>query len=382
MRKDVSKLIKKTENWLHRKNGDYILELPAKASSDTVSTIKMFGNYTLGPSAEVYGVGNYDEETGKYKIALRCHGKNVLSGIDYANAHMNAGVTNSTTLSDTYYTAIYNAEKDGTVFLDKSKIRFKENTVYSLCAYFWYSNTSFTDRNFGICFDYSDGTSSQMRIPTKDYRFYYCIPSEEGKTIVSISSDADSYMFVRISIVEFGIFEGKHTDFNSVFEKYDGENTEILIEKPLLRIGNSMDEFDLSAGIIKRKINSVYFNAETGIEESDIEGIFKIFLSKPMRKKSSFISLYEKLSLSELTDAECGIAEGDDGTYVYLKDTNLFTDKDTLREYLTSTPMAFTYVLQNAEYEQTSVSIPYREGMTTIEVLTDVAPRKFYAEYA
>ncbi len=160
-----------------------------------------------------------------------------------------------------------------------------------------------------------------------------------------------------------------------------GQIANLYIEKPLLRIGSTMDEADIALGILRRKIHHTELNQNSQIVFSGIDGIYQIYLPKRMAEDKPCLCSYEKMSLSDLEYYDSGVVPGEGGNFIYIKDTERFGDYGSLISQLEEEPIHFSYVLHNYETETVTVNIPYRLGATVIETETDVKPRKFYAEY-
>ncbi len=155
----------------------------------------------------------------------------------------------------------------------------------------------------------------------------------------------------------------------------------IYIKNSLLRLGSIMDELDAINKTITRKTHTAKLGSGASVEESEFEDIYKIYLPKPIANKKIFIGTYERKSLSELKNSSSGFAAGEDGSFIYVKNTSLYTSLASLTSSIESSPLVIIYILKNYEYETVRLNLPSTGIYGKIEITSSVAPRNFYVEY-
>ena len=379
MRKRGYGLIRKTVRWLHRRKGVVDIKIPSDLEKERITRFILQGNSTVRNSDGAFiGVGDYDEESGKYKIGLHIHGKNYLGGNEFAQIHLSKGMSTTTkpTLSETQYTFTPDLGTGGIPIIDKSIIRFKENTAYTLAFTVKYS-TATKPRDLKMTFKYTDGTSYT---PTKDKytkQFTECVSTDPTKTIDMIVSYIGDRQPTGFVLADFGIYEGTYATHAEAHESYIGQRMSILIDSPLYSIGTARDEIDLFSGELTRKICIEKISEKSDISETDTEGVYLISLNKKARIGSAQFSPYGDLT----EDSEAGIHISDDGMSIIFKPGAQISNLDALYSYLAANSFDIAYVLNEPTKETLNFSAPETIGKTTIDIFSEIAPKRCIIEY-
>ena len=377
MRKHGFTLTRKTEFWMHRRRGCSDISLTEEIDSGKITKFILQGRGVISEDdGSFIGVGDYDSESGCYKIPLHIHGKNYLSGSDFAAIHSSKNVcSNSATQSDQYMFIPAN-NSSGVTLIDESLIKFKENTAYTI-AFSVKFMTSTKPRDLKISINYTDGTSYTPTYDSYAKEFTECISTDPEKTVKEIVSYIGDKQVTIYLMSKFGIYQGVHTSHADVHESYIGERYEILLNSPLFAIDYSRDEVDLLRGRITRKIKTQTIGSEAEINKTDEEGIFAITLDKPARPGSRIIS--PKPTLTE--DSGEGICLSENGSEILFKPSTNLTEISEVKEYLSGAEFAIAYVLNEPETEYISPYLPATEGKAYVDILTKVSPKKFFIEY-
>lgn len=381
MRKFAARLIKRVENPLHRSRGTDAISFKDGCTEDDVLYMMMLGNSTVGVADGLRGVGDYDEEESAYKIKLRVHSRNLISGETFASAHSTASVTTTYNYSGDNYSFKPRTAVDGTEVLGKDYIRFKGGTRYTLCAKGFFEDGFTETQCIGLAFAYTDGTVEPITVTLTDASFTACVSSAEGKSLSSIAAYADTMLRTTVAMSSFGIFEGVYTSYEDAFSAYSGYEREITVAEPLRRVGYHKDLFDMKAGVVHRWIQYFKTTADTPPIETEYEGIFKFALPSPIFDTSVMQGVFRLVSLEDMKNGTHGICPTEDGNYIYYRSPSGTSDPAAVMEHLESSPVSISYLRAEAKLEDAEVTIDYLEGGTWVEVMTEVSPRSLAAEY-
>ena len=364
---------------MHRKKGTVDLAIPPDIQKDSIVRFVLQGNSAIDNNdGSFLGVGDYDNESKSYKIKLHIHGKNYLSGREFAEIHLSKKLesTINSSLSEKQYAFAANRDVGGVPIIDKSIIKFKEKTAYTLAFSVRYGSTT-SPRDFKLSFVYTDGS---IYTPIKDTyasRLTECVSTDPEKTVDHICSYRGDGQVIGYTLADFGIYEGIHTIHAEVHEPYVGERIEISLDAPLYAIGAASDELDLLSGKITRKICTEKIDATAEIESTDEDGIFSISLKNQARRNSSVISPHG--SLTDSTDT--GIGLSDDGNSVLFKAPEGIDSVETLSEYLNANAFSIAYILNEPTVTSADISALDTCGKTILDVMTEISPKRCFIEY-
>lgn len=367
MRKNNFKLIRKTLEWKHRKRGGASLSMPEGIPTECYSYFKIFGNGTNG-------VGSYESNNGTYAIPIHIHGKNLMSGEDFVSIHSALNVSKITpTVSGGFYSFTPLQDCNGTVVIGPDHIKFKKKTAYTLALHLKYVSTS-TIRRPGLRFDYSDGSYYFQSISTSSREFRVCISSDPNKDLVAISSHAESSANVRFGVAGFGIYEGAHSNYDSVHEAYSGQRTVISLNEPLRKIDYASDLVDIIGADVTRKIQKYTLDGSAELSATDEEGVYFSPLPSPMRKGSRIVA--------ELSSDGIEISPFNDGSGILIKAPDGITSSDGLLDLLSLSGINVFYV--RSEYSHESITPvefgSYAHGVS-MDILSETEPSKIITEY-
>ena len=368
MRKLNFKLMKETIEWPHRRKGSCAITLPANTSNESYRLFKICG--AEGDSA-LGGVGDYNETLGTYSLPMRVHGRNIMGGEEFMEVHAALGISKITaSIVSGCYTTTPMPEYNGTVIIGPPLVNFKKNTPYTLALHLRYLSSA-TKRSIAMRFDYSDGTFDAPVINSTSREFRRCFTSDPNKQLVAISSHAENAANIRYGIDGFGLFEGAHEDYDTVFEAYRGFRHDLTLEAPLRKIDFSGDELDLLSGEVTRKIKAAILDGDCEIEATDDDAVFKINLPRPARRGTRM--------LTDFT-GEGEISVSDDGCAL-LKIEGV-TNEEDIRSYLSTSPISVSYVLKDYETEEVqTVEFESYDEELTMNLISKTAPSRIIAEY-
>lgn len=378
MRKNQLKLIKKTERWLHRKKGEDSFVIPPDIDTAKITRFVILGSCAGEENGTLLGVGNYDESSGSYVIGIHAHGKNLLSCLDFAAAHTEKQICTSIkpALTADKFAFIPDSDKVGTPIIDKSMVKFKEKTAYTLAFTAAYITTT-KPRDLKITFNYTDGTSYTPIYDSAIKNITDCQVTDPEKTLAYISSYVAARSMTIYIIQDFGLYEGAYTVHEEVHEPYVGARSKITLDAPLYSIGYASDELDLKSGTLLRKIERLHVDSSVSVSQTDTEGVFRIDLDAPMRHGGRIISPY-----GEITDGcDCGLSASDDGCSLFFMPPGNLMQTDEVESYLAQNPFDVFYVLRTPKQQTLEVLCPELNGTTAVDILTDTAPRKCFVEY-
>lgn len=378
MRKDGLKLIKKTERWLHRKRGTYSFRIPEDLATERITRFVLLGSSEVTAEGGLRGVGDYDPESGRYAIVIHVHGNNLLGGYEFGELHIAKQIctVSKPTLSATNFIFIPDVDKEGTPIVDRSVIRFKEKTPYTLAYTVKYMNTA-KPRDLKLTFKYTDGTSFTPTYDTTKKTFTDCKITDPEKTVECISTYAGDNKTTVFVIADFGIYEGAHPVHAEVQEPYIGEKIKIELDAPLYSIGYASDELDLKNGTLLRKIERLRVDSSADVRETETEGVFEIKLPYPMRRGGATVSPY-----GEITDStDGGISASEDGTAIFFKPEGEPLDLNGVGTYLSDNPFDLFYILDTPKLQTLAIDCPDMIGKNAVDILTDVPARKCFVEY-
>lgn len=375
MSKSRLKLSRKTEMWLHRSKSEDSVTLPAIDAR--LLRIRLLGNSHLLDTGELLGTGDYDEESGKYTILFRAHGKNLYGANDYIQTWIDSGAYKKHELKSTNLKLTFSTDYNGTTIFDKRHIKFKENTQYTISGRFQ------NPKQLYMRFVYSDGTYSDTTLQNiKSLGFYSdgVAISLKDKTLVAIISHTDTEgIYYTTVIKQIGIYEGAQQSHADCYEEYNGESFRYYLDAPLMRIGYASDELDLMSGEVTRKIRTETVGSKASIEGEYAEGIYVIAPEVPLRADSPLYSSLPVLTEADIMTAEAGVALCEGGKIcVKIPDIN---SEEELLSYLKDNPFTITYIMSEPIKEMAEGGLPSRDMLSVIDAFCEILPRKFYAEY-
>ncbi len=379
MRKSGFRLIRKTLRRMHRKKGVYDLIIPPDIQKDSIVRFVIQGKGEFNEDDGSFrGVGDYDSESKSYKIRLHIHGKNYLSGREFAEIHLskNIGSDTAPTLNDTLYAFTPNKDVGGVPIIDKSIIRFKEKTAYTLAFTVSYASAS-KPRDLKLTFVYTDGTTYT---PTKDNynsTFTECVSTDPEKTLDRICSYKGDGQLTAYTLANFGIYEGVYETHAEAHEAYVGERLEISLDAPLYAIESAADELDLLSGNVTRKIRTERIDGTAEIKNTDMDGIFSIALKNKARCNSTVISHYGIL----VDGTDVGIKGSEDGSAILFKTPSRIKSIEDLSEYLSANPFDIAYISAEPTVIASGIKLPDTYGKTILNILTEFKPKKCFIEY-
>ena len=335
---------------------------PLTAWSITGNTVQN-GTPTPENPVEVQGVGDYDSETGLYRIPVVTRGKNLID------------VANLTGKTSTLFTDNINPKL--------AQVKFDEATQYTISMKFEI-DTSIGWRK--ITFTYTDGTTSVSPWIFKSDVFKYT--STSGKTIAKVEFTNFNYygdVYVEYIQLESGT---EATEYSPYIEPI---TTPIYLDKPLYKIGDYADSINYAEQKVERRIKELVLTGEE-------------MWSKSSAYKGSFYAQIVTGILSETYTAFCShlafstLSRYAKGKFCFngskVKNCNLWlnqfdssTTVDDFKAYLSEqyaagTPVKVYYVLATPETETfTAPQIPTLNGTTVIDVDTAVKPENMTIKY-
>lgn len=376
MRKNKLKTIKKTVERLHRKVGTKGFTFPAGLNTDTFRFFKIFGNSDINEDGALLGVGDYNEESGKYQVGIEFRSNNLLGGKKFAEIFTAKKVSNVNSVTATEYITAPKTTCNDTVIIDKSIIPFKEKTAYTIATSVRYFNNE-TSRNIRLKFNYSDGTDEFPIMDVKSMNVVCCLFSDADKSLVSISCYSTNNQPIAYSLEKFGIYEGTHIIFDDVHEEYTSEKSNILLNAPLFRIGYTSDEIDLVGKTVIRKINTLIIDVSTSVSLTESEGIFKVSLPLKKRKTGGYFSSLGILS----EESTSGVSILDDCETLMFKISDAVKTEEELMAYLEISPITIHYVMETPISEAIDVQFSAPEKKCIFDVCSAVNPYKTVLEY-
>lgn len=194
------------------------------------------GEPTPDAPIEVESVGEYDEETGKYKIPVVCGGKNIVSEYVYPD-------------QTTIYYSVITAKTEFTLKQGVTyTISFDTPNTNKIVFYANYTNTVEGFKSVRL-----DGTRKSLSItPTKDLT---------GKAIIGVSSTVsadDSTGLCSNCMIEVGTTA---TDYEPYLEPVI---TNIYLDEPLRKIGDYADYIDFENKKVIRNVSETVLNGTEG----------------------------------------------------------------------------------------------------------------------
>ena len=377
MRKRGFSLIRKTERWMHRRRGTCEILIPSDIQSERVTKFILQGSGETSESgARLIGVGDYDSENGAYKINLHIHGRNYLSGEDFAAIHMSKEICTSAAVKNGQYMFIPDADSPEIPLIDKSIIKFKENTAYTIAFTVKYL-TSTKPRDLKLKINYTDGTSYIPSYDSYIKEFTECISTDPTKTIKEIASYIGDKQLTVFITEKFGIYQGIYSTHAEAHEAYNGEKYDISLTAPLYAIDYSRDEIDLIHGEVTRKIKKLLIDASSEIRQTDTDGVYAIALEDHARIGSRIVSPLTSPSES----SESGICLSENGEEVIFYAPEEISDLGEMEEYLRENPFEIFYVLKETVTEYIEPFSSSLEGKSVIDIKTEIAPEKCFIEY-
>ena len=380
MRKFAAKLIKKTDRRLHRSIGAGIISVPGGIGTEKIKNMRLFGNYSMNSDTSIAGVGDPDIDGG-YKITLKMHGRNMMSGEELALAHEAAGVCSAQSTSQDIYTFTPRTYDNGTVILDGRHIKFKNDICYTVCGIANIASSSYAKKSIGLAFKYSDGSTERIEATALGtaIKFIHC--SKAGKSITSIIAYADDTAQIKLTLSAFGIFEGQYSSYDEAFSAYDGETSVLTLSAPLGKVDFMKDYIDLEKGKVTRLTESIKIGGSAEILKTDVSGIFKIKLPSAIARDSTVKGVYRLISREAMLAGSYGFALCEDENYLYLRFIGSVTETDDAISKLNSSPIYISYVRAMKEVEDIAVTLSEKNTHTTLEVLTSITPSMLFAEY-
>ena len=379
MRKNAARLIRNNAKRLHRTTGSASIFIPPIAGAESITDMRLFGNISLNPVGEHRGIG--ESSGGGYVIKTRVHGRNALSGIEFANIHKSSGICTSSSISGELYSFTQNTAKNGTVVIKSSHIRFRENTAYTIASEISLASAPKGGKRLGLSFIYSDYSIEHITVTSLIPRFTFTAHSRSDKTLMGFVADAENSSTVGIVLSSFGIFEGAYSSYEEAFSPYIGTTNNIAINRPLYRIGGCSDFLDFSKKQAHFFTEKAALGTELIPEESEYAGVFKFTLKRAARVGSAIYSLHENLSENALISGGSGLAISKCGRYIYYRPSSNILDLNEILNKLTASPVYAVYEADDEMIIDTDVSYQlYSEG-TGIEILSQTSPHLFYAEY-
>ena len=332
------------------------------------------GTPTPENPVEVLGCGDYDSETGMYKIPVVTRGKNLLDyktmyGIKYKYLSKNGEVLDSRSWAITDYIPC-----SGNVFT----INPIGGKIPAICLYD-------SQKNYitGLSYDtggakYKKAITIRSKINASYIRFSYYIDSDEG---------ADDLSKIQIEI----------GDTATPYEPYhEPITTPIYLDKPLYKIGDYADTLCYAEQKAERYIKELILTGEENItSHSVINDIVGVRIPTPATVAAAspaicthainvtWANFYASRTYAKVAT---NVSGGNSIVYMSAPDSEhntLSGIKDYLAaQYAAGTPVKVYYVLATPETKTVEpVKIPTLNGTTVIDVDTAVKPTDMHVKY-
>ena len=239
------------------------LTLPDCVDADSLINYIINGNSiqngtpTPENPVEVESVGVYDEETGKYKIPVKCSGKNLFDKDAFCNYYNSFNhATRKAKANDNYlgedcfsYYMCYPSATFSEFMWSEGK--FKENTQYIFSGYGTYKYASWESRTVAfLAIRYTDGTTALIQkffYADRFTRFTYTTAANKTIEYLYIANFSTA---VPVYLKDFQIEESTTaTEYEPYVEPI---TTNIYLDEPLRKIGDYVDYIDFESGCVVR----------------------------------------------------------------------------------------------------------------------------------
>lgn len=406
-------IVNKVKGFIREASGIPPLLLEDCVDSDSLIDWKLYGNSvqdgepTPEAPVEVVSVGEYDSETGKYKVPVVARGKNLFdinNFIEVYSPYMR------TALEYGYHAEvneeclkIYGGiDTDGRAlfYMDGS---FKENTVYTF-SFDCYDALVNNAAGIYICLSYTDGTKDIVNHSRQDKVWkHFSVNSNSSKTVKGITltyGTGSAYSYLKNIQLEKG---STATDYEPYHEPI---TTNIYLDEPLraqyhLREKRwYYDEIDFKTNILIRNLSEKTFVGTANenwkfSQETDskihfyIGGIsnncsFGGTLESAMCDK--FVGSYTNATTSNSLEG-FSVAYTTSMAYIgifksRLTDAGLTVDLDGFKTWLSQNPVTITYILKESTEENISIpKLPTIKGTTIYEIGTSLNASNMEATY-
>ena len=346
-----------------------VFGVPPLTLSDCVDTDSII-NYSIEgnsvqdgtPTPEapvaVESVGEYDKETGKYKILVVCSGKNIVGDYVYHDQKIR------------YYNTITTVEP----------YTFKQGITYTISF-----DTPNTNKN--VCFANYAHTEEGLKTVSLNgtRRFITFTPTKDLSTrvlmsVTSVVSEENRSGLCSNCMIEEGTTA---TDYEPYIEPV---TTNIYLDEPLRKIGDYADYVDFEN---QKVIRNIYEKVLTGTEPWTAPASAVYCISRGYVKPSYDYSVRTNVLCNHLCPSGSNITQG-----CGVSSSNLIVNYDSgamgisawkqlLKDlYAANTPIIIYYV--RAEQEETPITLPKLptiKGSTIYTIGTTVQPTNMSATY-
>lgn len=310
----------------------------------------------------VRGVGNFDTETGKYRIPILLSGKNVLPTPDssWREGYVNASGTISTITSRREYSTLkLKVDKTKTVLSISSDVIGKSESEINWCAIgFYRADGTFIER-------FGGSTQSFWRN-------------------IAIPDDADTYVFsARTFFDDFSKCQFQ-VEYDSTFTDYEPYQnpitTTIYTDKPLY----SGDKLVYPDNVRTNKTGVLVLDgSQSRLTYSESGGYFRLDKIESKAWTTGFCSYY--FFRNDSTSYDMTIY-GKSSGIIWIRDSR-FSDLDSYKAYLSEqynngTPVTIYYELAEPTVEPISLpEIGTLQGTNVLSVQTEVQPENVTVKY-
>lgn len=359
------------------------------------------GTPTPENPVEVESVGEYDEETGKYKIPVVCSGKNMFDKdgfCAYYNSFGNSTLqanANDKYLGEDCFSYYAKQSSNTTAEFRWLECAFKEKTQYTISMNLSFVMGSTESRAVTfLAVSYTDGTIGYLTTTLNKNSFtYYSLVSQPSKTIERIfvpNFGAGAKIYIKDIQVE----EGKTT---TDYEPYvEPVTANIYLDEPLRKFHNYKDYIDFENQKVVRKIKSEHITKVDGTSANLTN--YRVYLSniskKPLITESvkNIVVLTNKFKQPTSTIYYGNLSVYPNSCLAYITSGGVnriaytFGDKDisTVEQGQEALGDGFEINYAMVEEEETPITLPKLptfNGTTIYTISTSIQPTNMSATY-
>ncbi len=375
-----AKLIRRTEEWRCRIFDPFLTDLPKNKS--LLRRLRIFGNSAVA-DGKITGVGTVGDD-GIPFLSVKFHGYTTIGGRPFFDI-ISKNIPGSVEFSEDGIFATTSFFKDefiGMVALKATEAKYKVSGDYRLyytTRYEEKQNAEYT--NLKLC--RADGSTTEVFAPGSKRNEF-----KGGHAIGPGTGPAELVAYFRkAAISRFVIAETGIVEYNPAFgisrvapyvEKYEN----LRIGDYLHGIGRICDEVDLVLGTLKRKLCKVKLSELSDLVPTEHAGVFMAPLEIAAKEQSEFLGVGIDIRDSEsIIAGEVGAGFANEGESLILRAAGCETAAQ-LREHLEACGAELLYVRQVYSTEPILCPIPEGAEFNRVSLMSNLAPSKFYSEYA
>ena len=351
-------------------------------TADTVEEVRIYGKAIFegesgyGGDARLTLLGDVDD-TDFYKIKMRIHGRNILSGEELAG-YMQENIPEVSFERSGDVLTYTSSEETGKFWLLPGQIPFKPLTAYTVAFTF---TAEVDNQSTGFEFAYSDGHTHSI-FATKAGTHTVTAHTFPLKSLVGFKQRMAGGRACSIDLSSFGLYEGITPA--SEFEAYRGSEHTVNLSRPIVSLEHNgrviADYVNLKEQVIMRNCGWRNMLFGSSIVLHDKTSMPYVFSYTPAQSFDPDYPFYQESlkvvgSYEELKETEYACYLGDGGKVLYMTGSKAARFPYDLGSYLEEIRSKMVFVRPKADRGKVSEteSFPtFPSGYVGVEFISNI----------